>query len=119
MITEDDYKLAVAQKEAANKTIKKYHQQKMTAFEERWKRFIAGEQFFVDDELRYAAYARCGKCGEGLAYPNECSLSHYWSCSNELKGKISEKHPTFPFAYYEIKYEDQPSANGATTRPSA
>lgn len=49
-----------------------------------------------------------------------------WDCTAVLRGIASaneknedgtHKHPTFPFAFYEIKSENQPSAYGATTRP--
>ena len=49
-----------------------------------------------------------------------------WWCSKVLKGQTgglddglpaTEKHEVFPFAFYKVKSENQPSANGATTRP--
>lgn len=79
--------------------------------------------------LTYAAYSRC-PCGAGLAYNESCQLdsvfkwpySGYWDCSAILLGTADEgvKHTAkLPFAFYEIKSEDQPSARGATTRPKA
>ena len=79
---------------------------------------------YKPEELRFAATARC-KCGAGLAYPpDDTRLSikdgaSHWDCSAVLMGQAppTKDHPTFPFMFYEIKSEDQPSARGATTRP--
>lgn len=90
---------------------------------------------FKDKHLKYAASGRC-RCGAGLAYPKGLPYAkgldqkfNYWDCSAILTGKIepekiNEKdsddnylHPRYPFAFYDIKSEDQPSAFGATTRP--
>lgn len=72
--------------------------------------------------LVYAATARC-PCGAGMAYRrgDDC-----WDCSAILLGEAiphggpgSVKHEArLPFVFWEIKDEGQPSANGATTRPS-
>lgn len=82
----------------------------------------------IADRLVYAAYNRC-PCGAGLAYDplgeDEGSvfngpLSNYWDCSAILLGNAKKdvQHTgKLPFAFYEIKSEQQPSANGATTRP--
>jgi hypothetical protein len=80
-----------------------------------------------EKQLRYAAHARC-VCGAGMAY--DPSADHrmpdggYWDCSAILLGTaIPSGQPgavthtdRLPFAFYEIKSEDQPSAQGATTR---
>ena len=74
---------------------------------------------FSPDELRYAATSRC-KCGAGMAYPKNSSPRGSWYCSAILTGQAergSSHDSSFPFAFYEIKSEDQPSANGKTTRP--
>lgn len=81
----------------------------------------------VADRLVYAAYGRC-PCGAGLAYDplleDENSvfkgpLSGYWDCSAILLG-VADQSVThtgkLPFAFYDIKCEKQPSANGANTR---
>lgn len=87
---------------------------------------------WTDNDLEYAATARCS-CGAGLAYaPSErgtgvCKGPSAWDCSDILTGRAipsgqpgSVKHDEpAPFAFYEIKSERQPSARGATTRPSA
>lgn len=74
---------------------------------------------FTDDELVYAARTLC-PCGHGLAYPKNCGTLHqHWDCSAILKGiadKTVKHTPQLPFAMYEIKSEQQPSAGGATTR---
>jgi hypothetical protein len=88
---------------------------------------------YSDEELIYSAGARCD-CGAGLAYPKkvkENDKSHepfvyasYWDCSDILTGRAipkgekgSVKHSDrFPFSFYSIKSENQPSAYGATTR---
>lgn len=79
----------------------------------------------TDDELVYAATARC-KCGAGLAYPYGIGGCGYWDCSEILKGRAvhsgkpgAVQHTArLPFTFYEVKSERQPSARGATTRPS-
>lgn len=82
----------------------------------------------VADRIVYAAYDKC-PCGAGLAYDpcfeDENSvfvgpLSGYWDCSAILLGvaNLTVKHTDkLPFAFYEVRSEKQPSANGATTRP--
>lgn len=86
----------------------------------RMEAFKRGEQYFTDEELRYAAIARC-PCGHGMAYPKDgfSTMHGYWDCSAIWKGCADPdvKHESqLPFAFYEIKSEDQPSAHGATTR---
>lgn len=73
------------------------------------------------EELRFAAGARCSGCKLGLAYPKDVGFHGSWTCSGILLGnapKDETKHDAFPFMFYEIKSEDQPSAQGATTRPA-
>jgi hypothetical protein len=75
-------------------------------------------------DLTYAATARCKGCGAGLAYaPDRVSsdspfrMASEWDCSAVLLGEVTENlkdHPTYPFAFYEIKSEHQ---SPATTRP--
>lgn len=74
-------------------------------------------QRFAADELTFAARSRC-KCGLGLAYPNDTGMHGSWDCSGVLLGAAAkdQPHDSLPFAFYEIKSENQPSANGATTR---
>lgn len=121
MITEKQYKEAVADQERAEKIINAYHAQKSNDFKQRWARLEAGEQYFTEDELIYAAHARCDHCDAGLAYPKDCGVHHEWSCSKVLTEKVDDRdmHPNYPFAFYEIKSENQPSAHGSTTRPKA
>lgn len=84
----------------------------------------------IADRIIYAAHSRC-PCGAGLAY-DPCfedkngvfagPLSGYWDCSAIILGTAdkSAKHTAqLPFAFYEVKSEQQPTANGATTRPKA
>lgn len=121
-ITKEEYDAARQTCDEANKIMQEYHRQSMGDFESRWKRFESSQQFFTDEELRYSAGARCW-CGAGLAYPKDCGINHQWTCSAVLKGEGKEKdrpdkrHEAYPFAFYEIKSEDQPSAEGHTTRP--
>lgn len=90
-------------------------------------------RFFSDDELIYAATARC-QCGAGLAYSPQDENPDLpykgpsaWDCSDILTGRAAKvgesghvQHDDIaPFAFYEIKSEEQPSANGMTTRGSA
>lgn len=82
------------------------------------------EDKFDVEELTFAAFNRC-KCGAGLAYPNNIGIQGSWNCSDILLGRAlpgsdpnsKEHNGSFPFAYYDIKSDDQPFANGHTTRP--
>lgn len=78
----------------------------------------------IEKRLVFAAYTRC-PCGAGMAYdPTKFPKQSYWDCSDIILGKAVPKgqpgwvthEGQLPFAFYEIKSEDQPSANGATTR---
>jgi hypothetical protein len=117
-ITEQEYKDACAQSKAAEKIINAYGKQRHEDFDSRWERFNKRQEYFTDDDLTYAAGARCDLCQAGLAHPKDCGVNHQWTCSNVLKGIGTDKgHQAFPFAFYEIKSENQPSAQGHTTRP--
>lgn len=84
----------------------------------------------IADRLIYAAHSRC-PCGAGLAYDplfeDEDSvfkgpLSGHWDCSAIMLGdadKTKTHTARLPFAFYEVLSEQQPSANGATTRKKA
>lgn len=79
----------------------------------------SGTNHFTVYELSFSAFATC-KCGAGLAYPDGIGMRGAWYCSAFLMGtdkKPEIKHEVFPFAFYEIKSESQPSADGWTTRP--
>ena len=71
-------------------------------------------------DLRYAATYRC-QCGVGMAYPLDCWVQGAWYCSSILLG-TAEPGTTHdepkPFVAWAIKSEGQPSARGATTRPT-
>lgn len=81
---------------------------------------------YDEADLRFSAVARC-RCGAGLAYPKDGSnpdldstmkMASDWFCSKLLTEKVPEgEHDSFRFDKYEIKSEDQPSAQGRTTRP--
>lgn len=89
------------------------------SIEDKIKRCNRMEDKFNPDELLFAAYARCS-CGYGLAYPLNIGIHGAWYCSSILLGtaeKGSTHDSALPFAFYEIKSENQPSAQGATTRP--
>lgn len=82
-------------------------------------------RIYTDAELRYAASSRC-PCGAGLAYPiYPIDIHGAWDCSDILTGRAipsgqegAVTHTDrLPFAFYEVKSDDQPSAHGATTRP--
>jgi hypothetical protein len=82
------------------------------------------------DRLVFSAGARCA-CGLGLAYDPAGEVAWHkdsplrgpnaWDCSGVLleTAPAGTTHDSFPFAFYEIKSENQPSALGATTRPKA
>lgn len=89
------------------------------------RRFDSGK--LRDTDLVYASTARCC-CGAGLAYITSCHLikgaDHAWDCSDILMKRTLEKEqeghsrhsPLYEFAFWNIKSEKQPSANGLTTR---
>lgn len=90
-------------------------------------RLQEGRERPLAERLCYAATARC-PCGAGLAYdpfqedgPSTPFFGpSYWDCSAVILGTARKdvKHTDqLPFAFYEIKSENQPSAGGATTRP--
>lgn len=80
------------------------------------------------DRMVWAAYDRC-PCGAGLAYDpaDKGGVHGAWDCSDILLGKATPKDEPgsvqhtgrLPFAFYEIKSDTQPSANGASTRVKA
>jgi hypothetical protein len=84
-----------------------------------------GKKKLTEKDLMYAAYALC-PCGAGLAYEKCKGSNHYWDCSAILLGEAKtldepgyvQHTGQLPFIFYEILSEIQPSAKGATTRPS-
>ena len=83
------------------------------------------DKIYKDKQLVYSATSLCC-CGAGMAHPKKTdSFNGYWDCSDILTGRAiptgnvdSKLHTAkLPFVFYEIKSENQPSANGATTRP--
>lgn len=104
MISEDRYKQAVEDQEAAQEIINQYFKEMREQFKERLE---SGEPF-DDDELLYSRRSLC-PCGHGLAYPKNCGPSHYWDCSAILKGIAEpgkDKHTAqLPFAFYNVKGE--------------
>lgn len=118
VITEQEYKDAIARQRADEKIIHEYAKQSIKKFEARWERFQKQGEYFKDDDLTYSAEAKCDKCGAGLAHPKDCGGFHQWTCSTVLKGIGTDGgHGAYPFAFYEIKSEEQPSARGCSTRP--
>jgi len=76
---------------------------------------------FTDADLIYSAWTKC-VCGSGLAYPKNSGFHGAWDCSLILTGKAeagTTHDPGYPFTFWDIKSEGQPSAGGATTRPKA
>lgn len=125
MITKLEYDQALEAHEESERTINQYHREQRAIFDERMNK----GPVFTDDELRYAATARCKVCNAGLAYPSP-GYPDAWFCSALLKGehdKTSDvKHEAYAFIYWSMKSEDDcyPNAkgsyrqNGITTRPS-
>jgi len=102
-LQEEQRKLYLKTEEEVDAKIKRCHQLK---------------DQFNEDELLFAAYVRC-PCGAGMAYPKGIGGFGAWDCSAILLGKADKDkthEATLPFAFYNIKSEGQPSANGATTR---
>jgi hypothetical protein len=79
---------------------------------------------YTDEDLIYASTLRC-PCGAGMAYVRGAKPGDYWDCSAILKGEAipsgqpgSVTHEArLPFVFYKVKSEEQPSAQGMTTRP--
>lgn len=89
------------------------------AIDERVNKTRAMQDKFALDELLFASHERC-ECGAGFAYPKGMGMWGSWNCSAILLGKAERgttHSPAMPFSFYEVKSENQPSANGATTRP--
>lgn len=85
------------------------------------------DKVYTDNDLVYAAYCRC-LCGAGMAHVKNCGAygpDACWDCSDILTGRAIPEGKEgavthkgrLPFTWYEIKSENQPSANGNTTRP--
>lgn len=85
-----------------------------------FKLLCAEDRPLTVDDLEWAATARC-RCGAGYCYPKFIRDTHgSWMCSAILLGTAaaeSEHDVAKPFTFWSIKSDDQPSANGATTRP--
>jgi hypothetical protein len=101
---------------------------KEQAFEDRRLRDCARDD---KDRLIFAATWRC-PCGHGMAYDPAGKLGgntrgpfkmpSQWECSAILLGEADKNlihNAPHPFAFYEAKSEDQPSAGGMTTRTPA
>lgn len=95
-----------------------------TVSEKEWADIVAYKTPIKEKDLRFSATSRCD-CGAGLAYYKKCdpfsvAQGAYWDCADILLNRQPDytgKHTgQLPFTFYEIKSEDQPSANGATTR---
>lgn len=86
------------------------------------------------DGLIFSSTSRCRKCGSGLCYPQDPKiqrnrdddLAGTWWCMDAYFALLAKdktfpyrEHACFPFTFYEIKSEEQPSACGSTTRPAA
>lgn len=87
---------------------------------ERIKKAELGNGDFTVYELTYASSCRCA-CGVGMAYPENIGMHGAWYCSDILQGRADrnvEHTAPYPFMYYSIKSESQPSQNGLTTRPT-
>lgn len=118
-VTEDEYKQSIKDEKAAQLVQRRWFHQNRIAYEARLAEFRNG-RFFTKDELCYSSDAKCS-CGYGVAYPKMTNNMHdKWTCAAVLLGRHAPntQHDAFPFAFYEIKSEDQPSAYGRTTRNS-
>ena len=118
--TDDELRAAQTAGEAATQELSRRARAQSEAISERVKRTRRADPSaaFSAAELIFAAYERC-VCGAGMAYPIGCSPHDAWHCSAILRGIASRERAhssPMPFSFYEIKSENQPSANGATTR---
>jgi hypothetical protein len=105
MITEEQLKEAREGEKKAQEIIRQYFIERNEVFKKR----LAENPIFTDEELRYSAVSLC-PCGHGLAYPKDCNINHYWDCSAILKG-IADKNvqhtAKLPFSFYNIKSENE------------
>ena len=119
-MTEDQLRAVVDTGKQAEQELSRRWTREAEAVEARVNRVLRGDASaaFKPNDLRFAAYQRCA-CGAGMAYPIGCGTKGAWHCSAILRGAASrERVHSGPqsFQFCEIKGENQPSANGATTR---
>jgi hypothetical protein len=118
-MTHDEEEAVLAQADAIKKSRSEKYLREAKEIKERVE---SGTPPFTDDELRYAATARC-KCDAGFAYPEKSGPHGMWVCSALLKsGERSAEaqahhDAAMPFMFWSVKDEGQPSAGGRTTRP--
>lgn len=121
-MTEEQLRAVVEAGKQAEQELSRRWTCEADAIEARITRLMNGDASaaFKPADLRFTAYDRCS-CGAGYAYPIGCGTKGAWYCSAILRGAAPSKahRDPFPFAFYEIKSENQPSANGATTRDGA
>jgi len=113
MITKQEYEQAVKVNKESQGVINQYFRDRA------FKAKMDNNPVFTDDELTYAADARC-PCGAGLAYPKDAGGDQYWDCSDILKGMTdnTDGHSCqLSSMFWSIESENQPSVNGVTTRP--
>lgn len=131
-VTMEDYERTLRAEldelEAKEKVVKeKLHRiwdGKAEVVKSRLKQAKQGKGDFQLDELIFSAGARCEGCKGGLAYPKDIGMHGSWYCSEVLLGRAptleaGKYHDELPFMFYEVKSEQQPSANGYTTRPAS
>ena len=106
MVTREQYEEARKQHDEAEKVIQSWHAEEAERRESRWQEYLTGKRFFTDDELRYARDLLC-PCGHGMAYPKESRLNGAWECSAALKGLSPAHSEPLPFAFYDVKSEEQ------------
>jgi hypothetical protein len=116
-LTEQESKAIRELKDVFDKKLSGHFRKRVEKADKRYELFLKGVRYQPED-LTWAATARC-VCGHGMAYPTNCGSHRQWECSGILTGKGDPKllhlSPR-PFALYEIKSDDQPSAYGASTR---
>lgn len=118
-------KLLENQLEPLKQELNKIFLEESEEVKEKVKRCEQLKDKFEIEDLVFSAHDRC-LCGAGLAYPKNIGMHGSWICSDILLGTAipankegaKEHNGEFPFAFYNIKSENQPSANGATTRPN-
>lgn len=119
--TPEELKEIISAGRSASEELNSRYRARAEATEARINSVMVGDNeiAFNDDELIYAAGQRCS-CGAGYAYPTNIGPRGSWHCSRILKGQAepgSRHDGALPFTFWEIRSENQPSANGQTTRP--
>jgi hypothetical protein len=118
VITKEQYDQACNDAKKAGEIQALYFRQKQVAADLRYGDFVHQKKHYNDEDLFYSRVALC-PCGHGLAYIKECGSQRFWDCSAIFKGIADltiEHSAQLPFAFYDIKGEQDYNGKVSTTR---